>query len=195
MTHTSTRRLTYLAVFFAIILVQEFTPLLGNLPIGPFSLTLIDITIFVSAALLGPRDAATIGGFWGIVTFIRAFTFPSSPIAPLVFTNPLISILPKIIMGWLCGFLIFRFGKIVKRSSAIVLSVIVTEVVTGIMTLLPIYIFYASSNVEHAFGVTTGAALGKALLLIVATNAIPETLIAAIATPLIDHAISKQRNR
>lgn len=43
----------------------------------------------------GTKYGSIIGGIWGVITFIRAFVWPTSPLAAIVFVNPLISILPK----------------------------------------------------------------------------------------------------
>ena len=67
------RRNTLLALFGTIVIVQNLVPVLGNIPIGPLSITLIHITVIVAAIVLGPVQGMIIGGIWGMITFIRAF--------------------------------------------------------------------------------------------------------------------------
>ena len=54
-------------------IVQNLVPILGNIPIGPLSITLIHITVIVAAIVLGPVQGMIVGGIWGMITFIRAF--------------------------------------------------------------------------------------------------------------------------
>lgn len=185
------KSITRLGLLGAIILLQEFVPLLGNIPVGPFSLTLIGITVYVAALILGAKGGLLIGGFWGLITFIRAFTFPSSPVAPLVFTNPLISILPKLIMGGLCAWLYLVFHQHFRNSISMPLAIVLTEIVSTIATLGPIYLFFATPQVAHAFGATTTTAFGHVLMLVVLTNAIPETILTATIVPMIVLSLQK----
>lgn len=67
------RRNTLLALFGTIVIVQNLVPVLGNIPIGPLSITLIHITVIVAAIVLGPVQGMIIGGIWGMITFVRAF--------------------------------------------------------------------------------------------------------------------------
>ena len=85
------RRLTRRSLLLVLIVIQDLVPFLGNLPVGPLSITTMPITVAVIAALFGPLEGTLAGGVWGGLTFIRAFVYPSSALAPLLFTNPLIS--------------------------------------------------------------------------------------------------------
>ncbi len=76
-----TQRIAFLALFTAIIIIQNFIPFLGYIPLGPLNLTIIHITVIVAALVLGPKDGALVGGVWGMITFIRAFVWPTSPLA------------------------------------------------------------------------------------------------------------------
>lgn len=183
--HTKIKRLVLYSLFFAILLIQEFVPFLGNIPIGPFSLTIIGITVYTASLMMGSLGGAIVGGFWGLITFIRAFTFPSSPIAPLIFTNPLISILPKIIMGWLCPWLFLKLRVHFKTYASMVVSIILTEIIADALTLGQIYFFYATPKVEAAFGVNFNNSFAKVIGTVVVTNAIPETILAAVIVPMI----------
>ncbi|QGV05089.1 ECF transporter S component [Lactobacillus acetotolerans] len=183
--HTKIKRLVLYSLFFAILLIQEFVPFLGNIPIGPISLTIIDITLFTAALEMGPTGGAIVGGFWGIVTLIRAFTVPSSPVDPIIFTNPLISVLPKIVMGWLCPWLFLKLKAHFKVYSSMIVSIVLTEIVTAILTLGPIYLFYATPKVEAALGVNFNNSFAKVIGTVVVTNAFPETILAAVIVPMI----------
>ena len=100
-TKSKTYRLVIRAILTAIIILQTMVPFLGFIPIGITSLTIIHITVIVAAIVLGTKDGMFIGLVWGIFTMIRAFTSPTSPLDIAVFTNPIISVVPRI--GWISG--------------------------------------------------------------------------------------------
>lgn len=82
-------------------------------------MTIIHITVIVAALVLGPKDGALVGGVWGMITFIRAFVWPTSPLATIVFTNPLVSVLPRILVGVVAG---YTFMWLSKRLSSKILA-------------------------------------------------------------------------
>lgn len=85
-----TYRIAILGILSAIIIIQNFVPFLGNIPIPPLNPTIIQITVIVSAFVLGIKDGMIIGGIWGVVRMIKAYTLPTSPLDLLLFTNPII---------------------------------------------------------------------------------------------------------
>lgn len=60
-----TLRLNLLAMFIAIIVLQTSIPLIGYIPIGPLSITIIPATVVIATILMGTRDGAIIGGVFG----------------------------------------------------------------------------------------------------------------------------------
>lgn len=62
----NTKRLTMMAIATAILLIQNFVPFLGNLPLPPLNPTIIHITVIVFTFLLGTRDGMIIGAIWGL---------------------------------------------------------------------------------------------------------------------------------
>lgn len=60
-----TFRSVLIALFCAIIIVQNFVPFFGYIPVGPLNLTTIHVTVIIAAIVLGPRDGAIIGGSLG----------------------------------------------------------------------------------------------------------------------------------
>jgi len=185
MTRHNTFRLVVDALLMAIVLLQNILPFLGYIPFGPFSLTLIGLTVIIAGVALEPRDGALIGGFWGLITFVRAFTWPSSPVAPLVFTNPLISIVPRLLMGLAAG-LLYRWAR--KRWSsgnAMRLAAGCGALVNSLLVLGLVYVFYQTPAVATAFGAKGNQTLGYVLMISLVTNAIPEFFLDVIVAPLI----------
>jgi uncharacterized membrane protein len=178
-------RISILAMFVAIIIIQNFVPLFGYIPLGLLDLTTIHITVIIAAIILGPKDGALVGGAWGLITFIRAFTSPTSPLAPLVFTNPVVSIVPRILIGLVAGWLFIWLQRKIKRTPAMMLAALVGALVNTILVLGLIYLFYRTQAVAQAYGTADVSRLGGLLLVVVATNGIPEAILAAVVAPLI----------
>lgn len=186
MTRHKTFRLVVNALLMAIVLVQNIFPFLGYIPLGPFSMTLIGLTVIVAGTALGPKDGMLIGGFWGVITFIRAFTWPSSPVAPLVFTNPLVSVVPRLLMGLGAG-LVYLWGRqhqwSMRRSMRIAAAV--AALTNTILVLGMVFFFYQTPAVATAFGAKGNQTLGYVLMFSLVTNAVPELILDVLVAPLI----------
>lgn len=183
-----TFRLTIRAILTAIIMIQAMIPFLGFIPLGVISLTIIHITVIVGSIVLGVGDGMFIGLVWGICTMIRAYVSPSTPIDTLVFTNPLVSVIPRILVGLIAG-VTFRF--LYKKSKKVALSAVFSSVLgTLTNTMLVLFMMGAlyTSQVANMYQVVPSA-LAKTLGALVIVNGIPEMIVAAIITPLIVKAL------
>lgn len=189
-----TTRLVLLGLLSAIIIIQTFVPLLGYIPIGPLSLTIIQVTVIIAAIVLGTLDGAIIGGVWGLITFIRAFIYPTSILAPIIFTNPLISVFPRIMIGIVAGLLFYKVLKgRINETLAMSISGVVGSLTNTILVMGFVYLFvrepYANAinvNVED---------LLPAILAIVGTNGVPEAIFSGIITPIIAKPLLKIRKK
>lgn len=187
-----TFRLALLGMFSAIIVLQTTIPLLGLIPIGPLSLTVIQVTVIIAAVVLGPRDGAIIGGVWGIITFVRAYTFPTSPIAPIVFTNPLISVLPRILIGVVAGYLYHKALKNkVKDTGAMSIAGVAGSLTNTVLVLGLIYLFYRKPYANYME--MDVSQLLPALLGIVGTNGVTEAILSGILVPVIAKPLLKAK--
>ncbi|MCM3163208.1 ECF transporter S component [Metabacillus litoralis] len=186
----NTFRLVLLGMLTAIIIIQTSIPFLGYIPIGPLSLTIIQVTVIIAAIVLGTKEGAIIGGIWGMITFIRAFVAPTSVIAPIVFTNPLVSVLPRILIGVVAAYVFHKMlsrklNETVRMSIAGVLgSLTNTVLVLGL-----IYLFYREPYAN--FLELDMEQLLPALMTIVATNGITEAIISGLLTPIISKPLLK----
>jgi len=193
MTRHKTFRLVVDALLMAIVLLQNILPFLGYIPLGPFSMTLIGLTVIVAGTALGPKDGMAIGLFWGLLTFVRAFTWPSSPVAPLIFTNPLISVLPRFLMGLAAGglFLWARHHQWSDRH-AMQLGAGCAALVNSLLVLGLVYLFYQTPEVASAFGAKGNQTLGYVLMISLVTNAVPEFILDVLVAPLIAGPLRKR---
>ncbi|HJA73357.1 MAG TPA: ECF transporter S component [Candidatus Limosilactobacillus faecipullorum] len=178
------RRLTRRSLLLVLIIVQDLVPFIGNLPLGPLSITTMPVTVAVIAALFGPIEGTLAGMVWGILTFIRAFVYPSSALAPLIFTNPLISVVPRILVGLFAGWTFWLVQKSGRTGIAASLSGLVASLTNTILVLGGIYLFANTPQVAAGYHVSQ-TNLGVALAAIVGTNGIAEAVLAAIVVPLL----------
>ena len=183
------RRSTLLALFGTIVIVQNLVPVLGNIPIGPLSITLIHITVIVAAIVLGPVQGMIIGGIWGMITFVRAFIWPTSPLAVICFTNPLISVLPRILVGVVAGYGFLWMKKHVSERKSMVIAAMAGSMTNTLLVLGQICLFY-HNQAPRLYAVDVRQLLPY-LLGVVGTNGIPEMLVAAVSVPLIATALLK----
>lgn len=189
------QRSTIRSILIAIIILQDFVPFLGNIPVGPLSITTMHVTVIIAAIVVGPVDGAIIGGVWGILTWVRAFVAPSSPLAPLVMINPLVSVIPRIMIGLVAGYLYRWLARLSKQPRlAMILAGIAGSLTNTGLVLGAIAIFYRTPAVARAYGVNV-AHLLPALETIMATNGLAELVFAAIVVPLVAYPVLEVRRR
>ncbi len=103
----SLRKFVLAAIFAALIGVMTLVPYVGYINYGVIEITTLHLVVILGAVFLGPKYGTFLGGFWGVTCWLRAFTNPLF----VMFTNPLISILPRILVGFLAGLVFAGFRK------------------------------------------------------------------------------------
>lgn len=184
-----TYRIAILGILTAVIILQNFIPFLGYIPIPPLNPTIIHITVIVAAFVLGTKEGMIIGTVWGIVRLIKAYTLPTSPLDLILFTNPMISVVPRILVGLVAGYTIQVFRKRDKQALGMIVGGILGSLTNTIFVLGFIALFYGNEY-SSALGVHP-ANLMKALALIVATNGVAEAVASAFLAPLLSKALLK----
>lgn len=171
------RKLAIIGVLGGISAVLGLTPL-GFIPIGPTRATIMHIPVIIGAIMEGPLVGAFVGLIFGIFSVFQAITNPT-PVS-FVFLNPMVSILPRVLMG-VFSFYAYDFLKRIgdkKHSFDLIIASIVGTLTNTIGVLTMIYIFFGERFVE-ALGLDPLSAR-KIILGIGLTNGIPETIIAII---------------
>nr|WP_089109003.1 ECF transporter S component [Secundilactobacillus mixtipabuli] len=184
-TQSRAYRISILSLFIAIVFIQSMVPFLGYIPVGPFSIVIIQVTVVIAAVLLGPRDGAWVGFTWGLINWIRAFVWPTSPMAIYVLVNPIVSVLPRLLVGLISGWALLKMvrnvhdAKIWQLSLAgIIGSLVNTVLVLGFMAGM----YYMGWLPLDKLNVQ---AFMPWLLGIMATNGIPEAIMSGVLVPLI----------
>lgn len=97
------------AMFIAIIAIFAFVPFLGFITLGPISFTTIPIIVFIGAYIFGWKRGLIYGIAFGLFSLFKALTVPGT--FDYYFVNPLVSVLPRAIFGFVAGLL----GSLVKK--------------------------------------------------------------------------------
>ena len=177
------------AMFIAMIILQSFVPFLGNLPLMVLDITIIQITVIVGGIVLGPQAGFLLGFTWGMCSFLRAFT-SGSPISLLIFTNPLISVLPRLLMGGFVALFYYKASKlIVSNRFRMAVSGFLGSIMNTVLVLGLIY-FLMGNQYAELTGKTV-AELPLFLMGVVITNGIAEALAATVMTPIIASILIK----
>lgn len=93
----SSRKLVTAAMLGAIIIVLSLTPL-GLIPLGFINATTMHIPVIIGAIAEGPVVGALVGLIFGVSSLLNALLRNPSPVS-FVFYNPLISVLPRVLIG------------------------------------------------------------------------------------------------
>ncbi|MBF0781000.1 MULTISPECIES: ECF transporter S component [unclassified Granulicatella] len=180
----STRDLVLIGLFSAIILIQTYTPL-GYITIGDVAVTLIHITVIIAACILGTRLGTLIGLVWGITSFIFALQTPGL-LNPL-FYNPLISIVPRALVGFLAGLIFNLLVTKCKTPLSAGFAAVVGTLTNTILVLGGFYVF----GYQLIFGANPVAASGGVdpvlafIFFIAGRNGLLELAAAVIVVPLV----------
>ena len=170
------RRMTVISVLSAISIVLSMIPFVGYIPLGPVKATIMHVPVIVGAVIEGPVVGAAVGLIFGLTSLFKAFTEPT--ITSFCFMNPIISVLPRILIGVVSYYVYRLIYKICKKVyvSGFVAGIVGSLTNTiGVMGL--IYVIYADKYMQ-AIGQAGNA--GKYILAICATNGIPEAIVAGI---------------
>ena len=193
MQRTDSKRLTWLSLLIALLIIQTFVPGIGYIPIGPMQATIIHITVIIGAILFGPKDGAILGLSWGILRLIKAFIMPG--VMSPVFMNPMISVLPRFLVGWLSGLIYVACKRKINPHLSQVMTGVIGSLINTVAVLGLIYVFEAESYAE-ILNIPTAALLAT-LGGVVATNGILEAIVSGVLTPIITTPLTKiiQKNK
>ena len=188
-----TYRIAILGILSAFIIIQTFVPFLGNIPIPPLNPTIIHITVIVAAFVLSTKDGMLVGLVWGLARMVKAYTLPASPLDLLLWTNPIIAVVPRVMVGLVAGLVFHAFLKRKKEKVGMVIAAVLGSLTNTVLVLGFIALFYGN---EYAKALNVDPSnLLKVLAGIVATNGIGEAVAAGLIAPFIATALMKVRRK
>ena len=188
-----TYRIAILGILSAFIIIQTFVPFLGNIPIPPLNPTIIHITVIVAAFVLSTKDGMLVGLVWGLARMVKAYTLPASPLDLLLWTNPIIAVVPRVMVGLVAGLVFHAFLKRKQEKVGMVTAAVLGSLNNTV--LVPGFIALIYGN-EYATALNVDPSnLLKVLAGIVATNGLGEAVAAGLIAPFIAKALMKVRRK
>lgn len=115
------KKMAVVGVLGGISVALGLTPL-GFIPIGPTKATIMHIPVIIGAIMEGPVVGGLVGLIFGLFSILQAFMNPT-PIS-FVFYNPLISVLPRILIGIVSYYVYVLFKKMGQKGSRMILYII-----------------------------------------------------------------------
>lgn len=183
------RKMAIIGVLAAISIMLSMTPL-GFIPIGPTNATIMHIPVIIGAIVEGPLVGITVGFIFGATSLLKALTMPT--ITSFAFINPLVSILPRMLIGVIAYYvykLTIKFTKNVFVSGWI--TGVVGSLVNTVGVLGMIYILYGARYAE-ALGESASAA--KTLILTLGvTSGIPEAIVGGFVVSAVCIVFNKRK--
>lgn len=174
-----TKQITIIGMLSAVTIVLGATGL-GFIPIPPFKTTIMHIPVIIGGIVEGPLVGGFIGLLFGIFSIIQAINTPT-PVS-FIFLNPLVSILPRILIG-ITSYYIYKL--LCKKSK--ILSVIAGTVVGSFTNTLGvlgmIYILYINAY-ANALHISYSTAV-KSLLALVLNGFISAGTAVVVSLPII----------
>lgn len=182
------RRMTIIGVLSSISIMLSMTPL-GLIPIGPTKATIMHIPVVIGAIVEGPIVGMSIGLIFGISSMINAITMPT--ITSFAFINPIISVLPRILIG-IVAYYVYQLS--IKWTKNVCISGWITGVIGSLINTLGvlsmIYVLYGEQYAK-ALGESSSAA--KTLIItIAATNGVPEAIVGGLVVSAVVIILKKK---
>lgn len=191
--YLTTRRITLIGILTALILVLNAANIgIINLRlIGlPVDVTILHIPVIIGAIIEGPLVGAILGLFFGISSFFNAIYRPTP--TSFVFLNPLVSILPRIIIG-IATYYTYRIVKFKYASLRAGIATAIGTLTNTILVLFSIYIIYAQQFMKE-LKLPEGDAV-IFLVGIAVTNGIPELIFSILVCIPIILKLNSNRNK
>jgi uncharacterized membrane protein len=183
------RKMTIIGVLSAISIMLSMTPL-GFIPIGPTNATIMHIPVIIGAIIEGPVVGMTIGLIFGVTSLLRAITMPT--ITSFVLINPIVSILPRVLIGLIAYYV---YNLAMKLTKNVLVSGWITGMVGSLINTIGVlgmvYILYAE---RYAQALGESASNAKTLIFtIAATNGIPEAIIGGFVVSAVAVILNKRK--
>lgn len=177
MNQNKTKNLTLNALFIALTVVMLFTPL-GTLRLPFVSVTIAHIPMLVATLTLGLQSGLVISLAFGVVSLIIAATAPNTVLDPF-FVNPMISIVPRLLIPITTHFISKLFSK--ESKLGIMIASLVGNLTNtfGVYTML--YLIYA----QDIFEKTGVSALTYIISAMSVTTIIKSVIVVLIVTPTV----------
>ena len=118
------------AMFCAIIIALTFIPYTGYITYGLLSITTLHIPVLLGTTLF-PKRGLLFGTVWGVTCLLYALANGTADAA--IFLNPLISVVPRMLVGLFAGLYFIGFSKLFSRFLSPAKAGTVAALVTAVL--------------------------------------------------------------
>lgn len=97
----TTRQIVMVGLLGALVVVLGLAPVGGFIPVPTPAgrATTMHIPVILAGTLEGPVVGALVGFLFGLFSYIRNLMGPANPVAAVMFADPLVTFLPRILIG------------------------------------------------------------------------------------------------
>ncbi len=196
--HENVRKMVVIAMLSGICLFLGLTGL-GFIPLPLFKLTILHLPVIIGAIIEGPVVGGSIGLIFGLFSIYQNITAPT-PMSPF-FYNPLVSVLPRILIG-VISYYVYKIirAKVKNIKVSISIAAICGSLINTIGVLGTIYLVYfkdyATVLMERGtISTNSMSAVTTALLTVIGTNGLAEAILSALIVSPIVIAIFKMQKK
>ena len=156
---------------------------LGFIKLPAFNLTIMHLPVIIGAILEGPTVGAAVGLMFGLFSMYQAITAPT--LTSFVLLNPIISLLPRILIGIVAYYSYKAIYKVLKKQKISIGVAAILATLTNTVGVLGLtYLLYLDKYAQ-ALNISPSA-VGTTLLTIASTNGLLEAAASAlISIPVI----------
>lgn len=182
------------AIFLALIIVFSYIPNLGYITFGPISFTTIHLIVLIGAMIFGKWKGLIFGTFFGIFSLIISMQYPGT--VNYLFLNPFVSVLPRMLFGFISGWLFDYFRKHTDKVGFLAICAPLAGILTILHTFLTLICLYVFGYLD-IFKISEGLGMmdiikaneaafgsfGNFILAFIAPGSVCECVAAIILTP------------
>ncbi len=174
------RKLTYIALLTAIVVVLQ---LVGSfIRLGMFSVSLVLVPIVVGAAISGPLAGAWLGFVFGLVVLISGDAAAFLSISPF---GTIVTVLCKGVLAGLASGLVYVLIEKKNKYAAVITSAVICPVVNSGVFALGCYAFFLDTVAGWATAAGYGSATAYIFLFLIGGNFLFELLFNIFLGPMI----------
>lgn len=196
--HENVRKMVVISMLSGICLFLGLTGL-GFISLPLFKLTILHLPVIIGAIIEGPVVGGSIGLIFGLFSIYQNITAPT-PMSPF-FYNPLVSVLPRILIG-VISYYVYKIirAKVKNIKVSISIAAICGSLINTIGVLGAIYLIYfkdyATVLMERGtISTNSMSAVTTALLTVIGTNGLAEAILSALIVSPIVIAIFKMQKK
>ena len=186
-----TKDLVFTSLFMGIVFMLGLWPNLGFIAIGPINVTIIHIPVIIGAIFLGAGSGALIGFAFGLGSFINSMS--SGVLFAPVFNNPLVSVLPRVVFGFVTYY-IYKLVKVVIKNETVSYGVSAGLATIIHAAMVVPLLFYFGLNHGAIANMIESVYQGKVFVFILGifmANTVMEAVAAIVLVPIVLKALKR----